>query len=123
MWDVFSITEPQNKEKGWDLLLHHSKFPLEYMKGLVQSLLKSSEADQYIVQNVTWSGVYLRSTLSNDLLQKVLTLVPMTATGTEVYVTTTTPIISDSYYSLVDTLNLMKNLKLKYNPGRDAADC
>ena len=50
-------------------------------------------------------------------------MVPMTATGTEVYVTTTTPIISDSYYSLVDTLNLMNNLKLKDNPGRDVADC
>ena len=46
MWGVFSITEPQNKEKEWDLLLHHSKFPLEYAKGLVQSLLKGSEADQ-----------------------------------------------------------------------------
>ena len=54
MWDVFSITEPQNKEKEWDLLLHHSKFILEYVKGLVQSLLKGSEADQSIVQNLTW---------------------------------------------------------------------
>ena len=77
MWNVFYIAEPQNKEKVWDLLLHHSKFPLEYAKGLIQSLLKGSEVDQYIVQNLTWSGVYLRSTLSNDLLQKVLTLVPL----------------------------------------------
>ena len=53
MWDVFSITEPQNKEKEWDLLVYHSKFHLEYVKGLVQSLLKGSEADQYIVQNLT----------------------------------------------------------------------
>ena len=62
MWNVFFITEPQNKEKEWDILLHHSKFPLEYVKG--------SEADQYISQNLTWSGVYLMSNLSNDLLQK-----------------------------------------------------
>ena len=79
--------------------------PLEYVKGLVQSLVKGSKADQYIVQNLTWSGVYLRSTLSNDLLQKVLTLVPLTATGPEVYVAIMTTIISDYYYSLVDTLN------------------
>ena len=105
MWDVFSITEPQNKEKEWDLLLHHSKFSLEYVKGLVQSLLKGSEADPYIVQNLTWSGVYLRSNLSNDLLQKVLTLVLLTATGPEVYFATMTTIISDYYYSLVDTLS------------------
>ena len=39
------------------------------------------------------------------------------------YVSTITTIISDSYYSLVDTLNHTKNLKLKYHPCRDAADC
>ena len=86
MWNVFYITDSQNKEKEWDLLLHHSKFPLEYVKGLVQSLLKGSEADQYIDQNLTCSGVYMRSTLSNYLLQKVLTLVSLTATVPEVYV-------------------------------------
>ena len=34
-----------------------------------------------------------------------------------------TTIISNSYYTLVDTLNHTKNLKLKDHPGRDAADC
>ena len=61
--------------------------------------------------------------MSNDLLQRVLTLVPLTSTGTEVYGATMTTIIYDYYYSLVDTLNQMKNLKLKDHPGRDAADC
>ena len=123
MWDVFYIAYSLNKEKEWDILLNHSKFHLEYVKGLVQSLLKGSEADQYIVQNLTWSEVYLMSTLSNDLLQRVMTLVPLTATRPEVYVATMTTIISNSYYSLVDTLNQMKNIKLKERPGRDATDC
>ena len=61
--------------------------------------------------------------MSNDLLQKVLTLVPLTATGPEVYVATVTTIISDSCYSLVGTINHMKSLKLKYNPEGDVADC
>ena len=60
---------------------------------------------------------------SNDLLQKVLTFVPLTPTGPEVYVATMTTIISNFYYSLADTLNHTKNLKLKDNPGRDVADC
>ena len=110
MWNVFYITDSQNKEKEWDFLLHHSKFPLEYLKGLVQSLLKGSKADQYIVQDLTCSGAYLRITLSNDLLQRVLTLVPLTETRPEVYVATMITIISDSYYYLVDTLNQMKIL-------------
>ena len=50
-------------------------------------------------------------------------MVPLTATGPEVYVATMTTIIYDSYYSLVDTLNHTKNIKLKDHPGMDAADC
>ena len=123
MWDVFSITKPLNKEKKWDLLLHQSIFPLEYTKRHAQSLQKYSEADKNVVQNLTWSGVYLRSTFSNTLLQKVLKLVPLTATGPKVYFDTMTNVLSNYYYYLVDTLNHTKNLKLKNNPGRDAADC
>ena len=100
MWDVFSLPYPHNKEKKWGLLIHQSRFPLEYVKRHVQSLQKGSEADQYVVQNLTWSRVYLRSTLSNTLLQKVLTLVPLTATGPEVFVATMNLFLSDSYDDL-----------------------
>ena len=100
MWGVFSLPDPRNKEKRWDLPLHHSRFTLEYVKRHVQSLHKISKADQYVVQNLTWSGVYLRSTLSNTLLQKVLTLVPLTATGPELFVSTMPTFLSDSYEAL-----------------------
>ena len=122
LWDVFSITDRQNKEKDWDLFLYQSRFPLEYVKRHVQSLQKYSEADQYVVHNLTWSGLYLRSTLSNTLLQKLLTLVPLTATGPEVYVATMTTFIYNSYYYLVDTLNHTKSLKLKDNTEEDVGD-
>ena len=87
------------------------------MKRHGQSLFKVSEVDQYAVQNFMWSGVHLRSTLSNTLLQKVLTLVPLTATGPEVFVATMTTFISGSYDALEETLNNMKSLKLKSYPG------
>ena len=93
------------------------------MKIHVQNLQKGSEADQYVVQNLTWSGVYLRSTLSNTLLQKVLILVPLTATVHEVCVYTMNTVLFDYYDSLVTTLNHMTSLKLKYHPGGDVADC
>ena len=54
MWDVLSIIDPRYKEKKWDLLLHQSRFPLEYVKHHVQSLQKGSDADHYVVQNLTW---------------------------------------------------------------------
>ena len=93
------------------------------MKIHVQSLQKDSEADQYGVQNLTWSGAYLRSSLENTLLQKVLALVPLTATRLEVYVANMNTIISDSYYCLVDTLNHVKRLKFKDHPEGGVADC
>ena len=123
MWDVFSLPDPRNKEKRWDLLLHQYIFPLDYFKSHVQSLLKGSEADQYGVQNLTWSGVYLRSALSNNLLQKVLTLVPLTSTGPEVYVAIMITFLSDSYDALEENLNHMKSLKLKSYPGENVTDC
>ena len=49
-------------------------------------------------------------------------MVPLTATGPELYVATMTTIIYDSYYYLVDTLNHTNNLKLKDHLGRDVAD-
>ena len=97
MWDVFPLIDPRNKEKRWYILLHQSRFPLDYVKLHVDSLLKSSEEDQHFVQNLTRSGLYLRSNLSNTLLQKVLTLVPLTATVPEVFVATMTTFLSDSY--------------------------
>ena len=63
------------------------------------------------------------SNLSNTLLQKILNLVPLRATGPGAYVATMTTILSDSYSYLVDNLNHTKNLKLKDHTGRDAADC
>ena len=100
MWGVFSHPDPYNEEKKWDILLHRSRFSLEYVKRHVQSHQKGSESDQYVVHNMTWSGVYLRITLSNTLLQKVLTLVPLTATAPEVFVVTMTIFLSDSYDAL-----------------------
>ena len=70
------------------------------MKHHVKSLQEGSKAYQYVVQNLTWSRVYLRSTLSNTLLQKVITLVPLTETILEVFVTTITTFLSNSYDSL-----------------------
>ena len=113
IWDVFSLPYPRNKEKRWYLLLHNYIFTLDYVKSHLQSLLKGSEADQYVVQNLTRSGAYLRSTLPNTILQKVLSLVPLIATVTEVFVATMTTFLSDSYDALEETLTHMKSLKLK----------
>ena len=48
---------------------------------------------------------------------EVLTLVPLIATGPEVYVAIMTTFLSDSYDALEETLNHMKSLKLKSYTG------
>ena len=70
-----------------------------------------------MIQNLIWSGVYLRITLSNTIIQKVRTLVPMTANGTEVFVYTMTTFISDYYDALEETLTHMKSIKIRIYTG------
>ena len=60
--------------------------------------------------------------MSNILLQKVLPFVPLTATGTEVFVATITTFLFDSYDDLEETLTHMKSLKLKSYPGENITD-
>ena len=93
------------------------------MKLHVKSIQKGSKADQYVVQNLTGSGVYLRSNLSEFLLQKVLTLVPLTATGPAVYVTTMKIFLSDYYDTLEKTITHKKSLKIKSYTEENVADC
>ena len=70
MWGVFSLPDPLNKEKKWDIFLHQYIFPLEYVKHHVKILQEGLKAGKYMVHNLNWYGVYLRITLSSALLQK-----------------------------------------------------
>ena len=121
MWGVFSLPGHHNNDKKRDLLLHKSIFPLECVKLHVKIQHKSSKSDKYVVQNLTWSGAYLRSTFSYAIIQKILKLVPLTATRPEVYVATIITSLSGSNYSLVETLTHIKSLKLKDHTGGNVA--
>ena len=48
---------------------------------------------------------------------------PLTANGPEIYIATTTTVLSDSYNFLADTLNHKNSLKLRDNPGGNVSDC
>ena len=67
VWDVFSITDPGKQKKKHNLLLHQYWFPLECIKWHVKSLYKVSKVDQYVAQNLPWSGVY-----SEEIFQMIL---------------------------------------------------
>ena len=48
---------------------------------------------------------------------------PLTSTSPEVYVSTMTTVLSNSYYYLLKTLNHMESLKLKYHQEENVVDC
>ena len=50
-------------------------------------------------------------------------MVTLTATGPEVHVATMTTALSDSYDSLMETLNHIKSLKLKYHLRYNVVYC
>ena len=59
------------------------------------------------------------SNLSNTNLQKVLTLVPLTATGPEVFFATMNKFLFSSYDALEETLTHMNSLTLKSYTGEN----
>ena len=117
------MSDSRNKEKSWDLFLNQCIFPMNCVRLYFKSLRQVSKADEYVVQNLTWSGSSLCSTFSYALLHKVLAQVMMTATRTEVYVVTITTVLYCSYYSLYDILNHLNSLKLKSFLGENFVDC
>ena len=80
-----------------------------------------SKADQYLVQNLVWSGVYLRRKFSNAIIQEVLTFVPLTSTRPEVYVSAMTTFFSNSYNDLEETVNNLKSLKINSYLGENVS--
>ena len=66
--------------------------------------------------------MYLSSTLSNTLLQKVLILVQLKSSVQEVFVSTMTAFLSYSYEFLEESITHTKSLKLKRYPWGNVTD-
>ena len=92
-------------------------------KTISQIKQNPDKVGKYILQNLDWSGQYLRNSLSADLLTKILKEISITATGTEVFITTMHICISDSYKTLEETKKQLKSLKLSDFPGKNVVDC
>ena len=60
--------------------------------------------------------------MSNNILQKLLTLLTLTATVPKAFVSTMNTFLSVYYDALEETINHMKSLKLKSYPGENVTD-
>ena len=63
--------------------------------------------DKSSIKNLTWSGMYLRRNVPNDLLQKLLIMVPLIETIPKVCITFMTTFLSDSYCDSEETHRLI----------------
>ena len=93
VWDVLYFPDPRNQEKKWGLFLNQYIFTIGYVEIYIKVINQGSKSDTCFFQNLTWSGVYPRSNLSYDLLQKVLKLALLTSTRPEFYVATMLSVI------------------------------
>ena len=89
------------------------------MKNYTKIIHNGAKEYQYVVQNLTRSGLYLRITFPNYLLQKVLVLVPLKPTGPDVYTTSMIKFISDSHYYSEDKINYSKSPKINICLGEN----
>ena len=70
----FSPSEPCNQMNNLCIFCNSSIFPLDYVKIHINNFEEGSNTGQYVILNLTWSVEYIRSTLSNDLLQRLIAL-------------------------------------------------
>ena len=124
MWDVFSIPDPDTStNKKWDLFKDHARIPSKHVTKYIKDLKDDVGTDSYALQNLEWSGIYLQNSITHDLLAKVLRLVPITASGPEVFMAILSVCYSDSYDALEQTKTNLKLIKLKDYPGENVEEC
>ena len=66
---------------------------------------------------MNWSGTYLRSVLSSDVLTKLLTITTLNSYWPEVFMATMVNVMVYSYEALESTLTHKKNIRWDYFPG------
>jgi hypothetical protein len=79
--------------------------------------------DMYINQNLKWSGEYIRSSISSELLEKLLQDSSISDSGPEAFAALMRVIHSDSYEALETTKKTREEIKLKSYPGENIRKC
>ena len=66
---------------------------------------------------MNWSGAYLRSVLSSDVLTKLLTITTLNSSWPEVFMVTMITVMVYSCEALESTLTHKKKIRWDYFPG------
>ena len=84
MWDLFSILDPFDTSKNWDLFHHTAHFALLTVVSHVGELFKTG--DKHTIGNLDLSEEYLWTSMELHRLTKVLAHVNVATSGTEILV-------------------------------------
>ena len=60
-WGVFCLSGTSQLRETWDIFLNKYIFNMDDVKLYINDLRRGSKADNYMVQNLTWKGVYSSS--------------------------------------------------------------
>ena len=121
MWDIFNLSDPKMPNKKWDLFRFHAMLPLSQVLKEVTRFHDCK--DMYINQNLKWSGEYIRSSISSELLEKLLQDSSISDSGPEAFAALMRVIHSDSYEALETTKKTLEDIKLKSYPGENIRKC
>ena len=110
MWDVFRILDPFDTTKNWDLFHHMDRFTLLTVVSHVEELRKTG--DKHTIDNLDWSGEYIRASMELPILNKVLTHVNVAASGPEIQAALILVMYDSNFEVMNNVNNKLTNTKL-----------
>ena len=117
MIDIFLLKDPRDKITTRDMFRHHAMMPVDWVQKEVTRL--KGLHDIYVDQNLKWSAEYIRSSITPDLLTKLLHEVTLETSGPETFIALMRLIHSDSYEELEKIKDKLLALELKTFAGED----
>jgi hypothetical protein len=119
LFDIFVIVNTEGQE--FDLFSSHSLFLEDDIKTHVQNLRASGCL--FVIENLMYSGTYLRNSIDATLYQKVIDDSGVNATGPEVFGSLMKILHSDSFEAIDQCRATLKMINLADFPGENVEQC
>jgi hypothetical protein len=119
LYDIFVIVNPAGKK--FDLFSSHSLFLEDDIKEHVMAL--RATGCLLVIENLMYSGTYLRNSIDATLYQKVIEDSGVNATGPEVFGSLMKILYSDSFEAIDQCRATLKTIHLSDFPGENVELC
>ena len=123
MYDVFLFEDPNDPTLKYDLFRNHSRATLDQVRQHWDHEVAAGRTDHYTNENLMYSGIYIRSTISSDLLQALYNDINATTNGPVTLIALLRLIYYDGYDSIEALKSELKSIELKKYSGENVIDC